>query len=102
VPQRPLAQFPTRINRENILKNGEFLFDNREFVSLGRSLTGIDPPVVVKRSKHIKASHTDDRAPRTFSPTRLAKSRGLEYTGGSSPSPLGDTASETNANQADV
>jgi hypothetical protein len=35
VPQRPLAQFPTRINRENILKNREFLFDNREFVSSG-------------------------------------------------------------------
>jgi hypothetical protein len=30
VPQHLLAQFPTRINRENILKNREFSSQNRE------------------------------------------------------------------------
>jgi len=29
--QRLLAQFPTQINRENILKNREFPVENREF-----------------------------------------------------------------------
>src|SRR5258708_25581104 len=32
VPQRLLAQFPTRTNRENILKNREFSSENREFL----------------------------------------------------------------------
>jgi hypothetical protein len=31
VPQRVLVKFPTQINRENILKNREFLAGNREF-----------------------------------------------------------------------
>jgi hypothetical protein len=31
VLQRLLAKFPTQINRENILKNGEFSSGNRDF-----------------------------------------------------------------------
>jgi hypothetical protein len=33
VPQRLLAQFPTRTNRQNILKNREFSSENRELCS---------------------------------------------------------------------
>jgi len=32
VPQRLLAQFPTQINRENILKNRDFSSENRQFL----------------------------------------------------------------------
>jgi hypothetical protein len=38
VPQRLLAKFPTQINRENILKNREFLSGNREFHLRGASV----------------------------------------------------------------
>jgi hypothetical protein len=38
VPQPLLGKFPTQINRENILKNREFLSGNREFHLQGVSV----------------------------------------------------------------